>query len=242
MVPLIVLTAAGCRGTVRDHRVAGAQRQTCAMGSYRMSGSSQVAYAAIVRSHAEAARRPGGRVFARFGRRNLNGVPMIFGVLGERVNGSCGPTWYRVKLPMRPNGVTGWVPASEVSVAAVHTRIVVDVSARRLTLYRDGRPVLSTRVAVGAPATPTPVGRFYVNQRLRPTDPNGAYGPDAIGVSAFSNVLTGWTEGGPIGIHGTDEPWSIGHSVSNGCIRVPNPTITRLFAQTLSGTPVIIHP
>ncbi len=50
------------------------------------------------------------------------------------------------------------------------------------------------------------------------------------------------TEGGPIGIHGTDEPWSIGHDVSNGCIRVSNPTITRLFAQTLSGTPVIIHP
>ena len=64
----------------------------------------------------------------------------------------------------------------------------------------------------------------------------------AIGVSAFSNVLTGWAQGGPVAIHGTNEPWSIGHAVSNGCIRLPNATLKRVFRETLAGTPVIIHP
>ena len=97
-------------------------------------------------------------------------------------------------------------------------------------------------VAVGSPSTPTPYGRFYVNQRLIPEDTSGPFGPGAIGVSAYSNVLTGWTQGGPIAIHGTNEPWSIGHAVSNGCIRLPNGTLTRLFKIVPPGTQVIIHP
>jgi lipoprotein-anchoring transpeptidase ErfK/SrfK len=129
-----------------------------------------------------------------------------------------------------------------VRVEKVTTRIVVDVSARTLAFYRRGRLVLTTRVAVGAPSTPTPVGRFYVNQRLLPTNPYGAFGPAALGVSAFSNVLTGWTQGGPIGIHGTNQPWSIGRAVSNGCIRVANATLMKIFDATLGGSPVLIHP
>jgi len=100
--------------------------------------------------------------------------------------------------------------------------------------------VLRTRVAVGSPATPTPTGSYYVNQRLIPADTSGPFGPGALGISAFSNVLTGWTQGGPIAIHGTNEPWSIGRAVSNGCIRVPNRTLRRLFAATRAGTPVVI--
>jgi lipoprotein-anchoring transpeptidase ErfK/SrfK len=96
-------------------------------------------------------------------------------------------------------------------------------------------------VAVGSSATPTPTGRYYVNQKLISADPSGPYGPGALGVSAFSNVLTGWTQGGPIGIHGTNEPWSIGRAVSNGCIRLPNPVLKRVFAAAPAGTPVIIR-
>jgi lipoprotein-anchoring transpeptidase ErfK/SrfK len=65
-------------------------------------------------------------------------------------------------------------------------------------------------------------------------------GRGAVGVSAFSNVLTGWTQGGPIAIHGTNAPWSIGKAVSNGCIRIPNRVMAKLFRLTLSGTPVLI--
>jgi lipoprotein-anchoring transpeptidase ErfK/SrfK len=123
----------------------------------------------------------------------------------------------------------------------VRSRVVVDVRAKRLTLYRAGRPVLRTTVAVGSPQTPTPLGHYYVDQRLVPTDPSGPYGPAAIGISAYSNVLTGWTQGGPIAIHGTNEPWSIGHAVSNGCIRVHNDVLRRLFKVTPAGTPVVIR-
>ena len=213
----------------------------CVAGSIHRYGSARVAFAAVVRSNAQAAHRPGGRPFARFGRLNVNGVPTVFSVRAARVDRTCAPGWYLVQLPIRPNGVTGWVHAPEVQLARVRTRIDVDLSARRVTLYRAGRRVLTATAAVGSSATPTPTGSFYVNQRLVPTDPGGPFGPGAVGISAFSNVLTGWTQGGPIAIHGTNEPWSIGKPVSNGCIRLPNATLRRVFRQALAGTPVIIH-
>jgi lipoprotein-anchoring transpeptidase ErfK/SrfK len=187
------------------------------------------------------AARPGGRAFARFGRLNQNAVPTIFSARAVRLDRRCRPSAYLVQIPQRPNGVTGWVPARQVDIARVTTRIVVDLSQKRVTLYRRGRRVLSSTAAVGSPATPTPTGSFYVNQRLIPSDPHGPFGPGAVGISAFSNVLTGWVQGGPIAIHGTNEPWSIGKAVSNGCIRLPNAIVRRLFPQALNGTPVLIR-
>jgi lipoprotein-anchoring transpeptidase ErfK/SrfK len=128
-----------------------------------------------------------------------------------------------------------------VVTARVHTRILVDLSEHRLRFYRMGRLVLTSAAAVGASATPTPLGRYYVNQRLVPTDPTGPYGPGAVGISAFSPVLKNWPQGGPIAIHGTNEPWSIGRSVSSGCVRLPNGVLARLMAQTPAGTPVVIR-
>jgi lipoprotein-anchoring transpeptidase ErfK/SrfK len=165
----------------------------------------------------------------------------VLGVRGRLVDHRCAATWYRVELPMRPNGATGWVRASAVRVGVVHTRIVVSLSERRLTLYRDGRPVLHAVAAVGGPSTPTPTGRFYVNQRLIAADPSGPWGPGAIGISAFSNVLTSWVQGGPIAIHGTNEPWSIGKAASHGCVRLDNAVLRRVFAAATAGTPVIIR-
>ena len=219
-----------------------AQPRQCSAGGVRPLGSPRTAYAAVAVRRLNAFRRPAHGRFATFETMNRNGVPTVFGVLGAVVRKDCEPQWYRVQLPQRPNGVTGWVRAGDVDVAPVHTRIVVDVSRRQLTFFRNGRLSLSTTVAVGSPATPTPTGRFYVNQRLVPEDTSGPFGPGAIGVSAFSDVLTGWTQGGPIAIHGTNEPSSIGHAVSNGCIRVSNDVLRRLFGEALAGTPVIIRP
>jgi lipoprotein-anchoring transpeptidase ErfK/SrfK len=182
-----------------------------------------------------------GGSFARFGRLNQNGFPTVFSVLAVLRARDCGARWYRVQLPLRPNGATGYIRASAVRVGRVPTRILVDISERRLTSFRGGRRVLTTTVAVGAAATPTPIGRYYVNQRLVPEDTSGPFGPGAIGISAFSEVLTGWAQGGPIAIHGTNEPWSIGQAASNGCIRVQNPVLERLFRSTPAGTPVLIR-
>jgi lipoprotein-anchoring transpeptidase ErfK/SrfK len=242
-VMLASLALAGCGGstTTRPPRgVAGAEKTLCRRGEQRSVGSRRVAWAATAVRPTTAFRRPGGEPIRRFGLLNANGVPTVFGVLGERLDRQCRVTWLRVALPIRPNGATGWVAAARVQRIAVHTRIVVDLSERRVRLYRGGRLVLSSPAAIGSSATPTPLGRYYVNQRLIPEDPGGPYGPGAVGISAFSPVLTGWAQGGPIAIHGTNEPWSIGHAVSNGCIRLPNPILRRLFRQALAGTPVVI--
>jgi L,D-transpeptidase catalytic domain len=201
----------------------------------------RLAFAALAPHGAVTFRAPGGAELDRFGVENVNHYPTVFGVTGVVVDARCRPAWYRVQLPVRPNGTIGFVRARRLELAHVATRIVVDVSARRLTVYRGGRRVLRATVAVGSAATPTPLGRFYVNQRLIPDDPGGPFGPAAIGISAFSNVLTGWTQGGPVAIHGTNEPWSIGRAVSNGCIRLPNATLERIYPWALAGTPVIIH-
>jgi L,D-transpeptidase catalytic domain len=213
----------------------------CTASTVRDLGSLRLAYAAVVRERADAFRAPGVRRVGRFGRLNANGVPTVFGILGRVQGPDCKP-WYRVQLPMRPNGIVGYVRAADVSIEPVRTRISVDLSTRRVTLYRDGRSVLSVPAAIGTPATPTPIGRFYVNQRLIPRDPTGPFGPGAIGISAFSPVLTGWAQGGPIAIHGTNRPELIGQRVSNGCIRVRNGDLVRLFDAALSGTPGTIHP
>lgn len=221
---------------------AGHPRRACRAGVLHPVGTARVAYAAILReAKTQVYRLPRGRRIARFPRLNQNGYPMTFSIVGAIVNKACGASWYRVKLPMRPNGAVGYVRPGEVSVERVFTRILIDLSERRLSLYRRGKLVLSTPVAVGSSSTPTPTGRFYVNQRLVPTNPDGPFGPAALGVSAFSDVLTGWVQGGPIGIHGTNADWSIGRAVSNGCIRVPNATMRKIFSVTLGGSPVIIR-
>jgi lipoprotein-anchoring transpeptidase ErfK/SrfK len=237
---LSTLAVTGEREAVASRRFVGPS-PSCAPGSFSRLGSDRLGYAAIVRFRAAVSRRPGGRAFATFGRLNVNRVPTIFSIRGQRVDARCNPRAYLVQVPKRPNGVTGWVPAAQVEVATVRGRILVDLSDRRVTLYRDGERVLSSKAAIGSAATPTPTGRFYVNQRLVPGNPHGPFGPGAVGISAFSEVLTGWTQGGPIAIHGTNAPWSIGKAVSNGCIRVPNRVLRRLFAQARSGTPVLIR-
>lgn len=214
---------------------------SCPPGVTRPVGSRSTSYAAVVQERAVAYREPAGRRLASFGADNVNGVPTVFSVRAARLGGDCEPEWYRVQLPLRPNGVTGWVRAGDVELAAVTTRILVDLSDRRVTLFDRGRRVLSAPAAIGAAATPTPTGRFYVNQRLYAADPSGPYGPAAIGISAFSEVLTGWAQGGPIAIHGTNRPDLIGAAVSTGCVRVRNDLLRRLFARTRAGTPVTVR-
>jgi len=247
----IVALAAGCGGSdeatapvevpVPEAEASAQQPRSCRPGA-RPVGSAKRAFAAVVqRVPTLAYRRPGGKSLARFGRLNVNGVATVFGVLGKVVDRRCRARWYRVQLPMRPNGITGFVRAGDVRIAAVRTRIHVDLSERRVTLFRDGRRVLHALAAIGSAATPTPTGRYYVNQRLVPEDKSGPFGPGAVGISAFSPVLTGWAQGGPIALHGTNRPDSIGRPVSNGCLRLDNAVIRRIFDAALAGTPVLIR-
>ncbi len=182
------------------------------------------------------------RVVNRFQLRDRNGFPVVFGVLGSsRPGKGCGPAWLRVLLPTRPNGSAAWVLAGTVSVYPVNTRVEVDLSRRRVSVYRWGKLAFRAGVAVGASATPTPVGRYYVDERFRLASANGPFGVAALGISAHSDALKDWVQGGPVALHGTDDPSSIGRAVSHGCVRLPNAVMTRLFAVAPAGTPVLIR-
>jgi len=181
--------------------------------------------------------RGGGRIAPR----DANGYRTVLGVLGAHVGPRCRPLLLHVELPGPPNGRAGWIAAGSVRIFPVVDRIVVDLSGRRLYAFRRGRLRLRTRVAVGASGTPTPTGRFVVNERWRLDNPNGVFGVAALGISAHSNVLHNWLQRGPIGLHGTNEPWLIGRAVSHGCIRLRNADMRRLFRLAPAGTPVLIR-
>lgn len=149
--------------------------------------------------------------------------------------------WYEVLLPVRPNGTTGWVRAADVEIREVSLEVVVDRDARTLTVLDDGDEVLTAPTAIGDADHPTPTGRFYVVDKLQTPDPDGAYGPFALGLSARSEVLTEFAGGdGQVGIHGTNAPSSIGEAASHGCLRVANDVITQLADLLPLGTPVTI--
>jgi hypothetical protein len=204
-------------------------------------GDRKLAYAVRANGRVVARRKPSGPPVRAFGRTNVNGVRTVFGVLGAVRDDRCRPRWYRVQLPIRPNGATGYVRARDVKLFRVRTRIEVDLSERRIDFFRGGHRVLRVTAAIGANGTPTPTGRFYVNQRLLSGDPSGPYGPGGIGISAFSPVLTGWTQGGPIAIHGTNDPGSIGEAASYGCLRIENRHAERMLRTNPEGTPVTIR-
>jgi lipoprotein-anchoring transpeptidase ErfK/SrfK len=152
--------------------------------------------------------------------------------------GSDGEVWYRISIPMRPNGTYGWIPASSVSLAPAMSRIVIDRSARTIDVYRRGKHVWHGIVAVGAPGRETPLGRFYVAARFVPYhDP--FLGVFAEETSAYSK-LTEWPGGGVVGIHGTSLPQLLGQAVSHGCVRVSNTTARALKRLAPLGTPIWI--
>jgi len=171
-----------------------------------------------------------------------SGAPTTF-LVEERGTDADGAEWLRVHLPVRPNESLGWIPATDADVRDTDMAAAIDLGDHLLTLTDAGRVVATYPVAVGLPDTPTPTGRFYVKELVEPTNGNGAYGPIAYGLSAFSPTLVD-TEAfadGVIGIHGTKWPQLIGTDVSHGCVRMRNEDILDVEAhQVPLGMPVTI--
>ena len=238
---LLVAVASTAAGTSTAAKPPKKKARVCNTHKSIHLGSRTTADSGVAMRPVSAFRTPGNGAFAHFGLRNSHGAPSVFNVFEKRLGKRCGAAWYHVYLPTRPNMKTAWMKAPNIGLVAVHSHIVVDVGDHTVTLYRFGKKLLTTPAAVGKPSTPTPLGHFYVSERLVPSDPGGAFGPRALGTSAHSNVLGDWVEGGPIGIHGTNEPGSIGHAVSHGCIRVSNSVIGKIFRLSLPGTPVTIQ-
>ena len=117
----------------------------------------------------------------------------------------------------------------------------VSLARRRLTVLQGGRVLERYRVAIGAPASPTPTGRFDVTDRLRTGDPSGPYGCCILALSAQApHAIQGWSGGNRIAIHSTPETWTVGEPVSHGCVRLTLAEGRWLLAHIPLGTPTLI--
>ncbi len=164
--------------------------------------------------------------------RPLTHVRTVLPVLGQ----AAGKPWVRVRLPGRPNGHAGWIRTWQTRHASTEWRIGVDISNRRVTVYRDGRVARRFSAIVGNPWTPTPTGRFFIEEAVA-LDSSQHGGPFALATSARSNVFQEF-EGGPgqIGVHGTDGlPGALGTAASHGCVRVSPAAITWMARRIGNG-------
>ncbi|GLY15580.1 L,D-transpeptidase [Kineosporia rhizophila] len=197
-------------------------------------GSSLVATA--TGSGVEVLKKPGGTKGKNLASPIESGGPLTFLVTDEKDD------WLKVHLPTRPNGSTGWVSRSEVELSVTPYRLVVSMKKHSLVVLKDGKLVAEHEVGVGKAATPTPPGEYYLTELLQPSDPDGAYGPYAFGISGHSDTLKKFAGGpGQLGLHGTDQPDKLGTDVSHGCLRLSNEVITELAETLPLGTPIEIQ-
>jgi lipoprotein-anchoring transpeptidase ErfK/SrfK len=126
--------------------------------------------------------------------------------------------------------------------------IVIQRGANRLTLYSGTTPVRTFPVATGQASYPTPLGVFQIVVKYKnptwypPTQDAWAKGLKPVPPGPDNPLGTRWMglSSPGIGIHGTDEPASIGYSDSHGCIRMQVPEAEWLFDHVDVGTPVYI--
>jgi lipoprotein-anchoring transpeptidase ErfK/SrfK len=173
-------------------------------------------------------------------RRPLTRVRTILPVLGD-AHGDDGTTWVHVRLPGRPSGHTGWIPAARTRRTSTEWHIAVSLSARRVTVYRGGHAERRFGAIVGKPSTPTPRGEFFVEEALA-LSAGAPGGPFALATSARSQVLQQF-DGGPgqIALHGTDNlAGALGTAASHGCVRLRTTAITWLARRIGAGTPLTI--
>jgi len=165
-------------------------------------------------------------------------VPLVF-LVTDTPDDAC--DWVQVMLPVRPNGSTGFVRRSEVTLTPNPYRIEVRLEEYRLLVFQDDQPIMDTKIGRATDVTPTPPGQYYITELVKPPNPDGAYGPYAYGLSGFSEVLETFNGGpGQLAIHGTNQPQLIGQKVSHGCIRIHNDEITRLAGILPLGVPVTV--
>ena len=163
--------------------------------------------------------------------------PLVFVVLAHEGE------WLQVMAAARPNGQTGWIKASEVTLTRTKYRMELTLSDQTLKVYDGNDLFAETKTVIGKPSTRTPVGKFFINEKIKSDNPGGAYGLWILSTSGYSEDLDQFDNGLPVvAFHGTNQPNLIGQQVSNGCIRMPNEVDGKLADNLPAGTPVTISP
>ena len=144
------------------------------------------------------------------------------------------------------------VPLRKLEAASAKAQpvIVIHRGSNRLYLYDGVRLARVFPVATGQAAWPTPLGQFEIVVKQKnpwwfpPTQDSWAAGAKPVPPGPDNPLGTRWMglSAPGVGIHGTDEPWSIGHSESHGCIRMQVVSAEWLFNRVRIGTPVFIIP
>ena len=120
-------------------------------------------------------------------------------------------------------------------------RIVVSIPDRKLAVVEDGQVIKIFPTAVGAPESPSPVGIFKIVTNI--PDPTWYTKGRIVGPGKSNPLGTRWLglslKG--YGIHGTNNPGSIGHNASHGCIRLKNHDIEQLFGMVEVGDQVELY-
>ncbi len=151
-----------------------------------------------------------------------------------------------VRLPLAVHTKTIVPAVTQNSYGAV---VLINRSLNRLTLYRSDNEVWRTfPIATGQAIYPTPAGRFsiivkWVNPTwYPPTYDAWAKGLKPVPPGPGNPLGTRWMglSSPGIGIHGTDEPSSIGWNASHGCIRMQVADSEWLFSHVKIGTTVFI--
>jgi lipoprotein-anchoring transpeptidase ErfK/SrfK len=163
--------------------------------------------------------------------------PLVFEVLEK--NGD----WLKVLIPARPNQTEGWIKASDVTLETVSYRMVLDLSKFQLTVYKGNEIFVETDVVIGKDSTRTPVGRFYMTEKIKQSNDTGIYGSWVLATNGYSESLDTFNDGLPvIAFHGTNQPELVGTKASNGCVRMPNDVVSKLADALPAGTPIDIIP
>ena len=132
--------------------------------------------------------------------------------------------------------------SNSAPVNTVKRWILINIPARSLRLYEDNNCVAMYPVGVGRIETKTPAGFYKIVEKIEnPTwvDP----GDTSVAISSGPDNPLGYRWlgiGGNYGIHGTNKPSSVGHYVSNGCVRMVEADVEKLFDKVDVGTEVQI--
>jgi lipoprotein-anchoring transpeptidase ErfK/SrfK len=232
LLAVAVIALAGARTVSAEETAPAAPTRTEAW-------IARVVYPTVARAEAG-----GGEALMRLGTRaRWNGGPVGLLVLATARDVE-DRLWLRVRLPVRPNGTSGWILADMVQLTRTPYRILVSTGQRVVRFLRLGRVVRTFRAVVGMSRYPTPHGLFSIGERVPQPDPQGFLGPWALHLTAFSPTLLDFGGGpGTIGIHGRggaslQDP--LGSARSHGCIRIDNAGIRLIASVAREGTPVLI--